>query len=203
MEAGIKILKNTIVGVDYGNKYAGTTVICYNDAHKVRFIAAPKNADADSFLISELNYIKPDLVMIDAPLSLPGVYWLGDSYSDFFFRKCDRDLKAMSPMFLGGLTARAMALRYRLNGISPLMYETYPRKLVDLLDLPLTIYKKKKGDLHQFAEHLADKLGIRINTSEISSWHHTDALLAFISGIRFLEDLQQVFGTPEEGIIIV
>lgn len=78
MKKAGEILKKTIVGIDYGSKYAGTTVMCYNSAHKVRFIESHKNTDADSFLQTELAFLKPDLIMIDAPLSLPGVYSLGN-----------------------------------------------------------------------------------------------------------------------------
>ena len=194
--AGIKI-----VGIDYGNKYAGTTVICYNSRQKIRFVQSSKNADADVFLMNELGYLHPDLVMIDAPLSLPGVYWLGGDYKDHFFRDCDRDVKAMSPMFLGGLTARAMSLSKRMNGTG--LIETYPRKLVDILNLPAHEYKQGNEYLESFTLELKRKSDLGINTAQITSWHHVDALLAFLSGVRYLEKNDRRFGNPEEGIIIV
>ena len=86
MNISANIAGKTIAGIDYGNKYAGTTVICYNSRNKINFIQSAKNADADAFLLNELAYIHPDLIMIDAPLSLPGVYWLGEQYKDHFFR---------------------------------------------------------------------------------------------------------------------
>jgi len=203
MEKAANILKKTIVGIDYGSKYAGTTVMCYNTAHNVRFITSSKNADADSFLLTELAYLHPDLIMIDAPLSLPGVFWLGNGYKDHFFRKCDKELKAMSPMFLGGRTARAMNLRKYINGTGNRMLETYPRKLVDILDLPTDFYKNSKSDLPIFLDHLVSRIGVRINTEQITTWHHLDALLAFISGIRYLEEQSQEFGVSEEGVVTV
>jgi predicted nuclease with RNAse H fold len=203
MQKAIDILKKTIVGIDYGSKYAGTTVICYNSAHQVRFIPSSKNVDADSFLLTELTFLDPDLVMIDAPLSLPGVFWLGNGYSDHFFRKCDKEVRAMSPMFLGGLTARAMSLKKCMNGMGNKMLETYPRRLVEELGLPRSNYKNKKGDLPVFVDHLVRKLGVRINSPQLISWHHVDALLAFLSGIRYLENRSSKYGLPEEGIIVV
>ena len=203
MNKAAEILKKTVVGIDYGSRYAGTTVMCYNSAHKVRFITSSKNADADSFLLTELAYLHPDLIMIDAPLSLPGVFWLGNGYKDHFFRKCDKELQAMSPMFLGGLTARAMNLRKYINGMGNRMLETYPRKLVELLELPLSNYKNKKGDLHIFVDHLIHTLGIRINVRQITTWHHLDALMAFLSGLRYLEKVSQEYGVSEEGTIVV
>jgi predicted nuclease with RNAse H fold len=198
-----KIVKKTIVGIDFGSKFAGTTVICYNRAHRVSLMESSKNSDADAFILRELEYLNPDLVMIDAPLSLPGIYWLGNGYSDHFFRICDRELRAMSPMFLGGLTARAMRLQRKLAKDSLQVLETYPRRLVELLDLPTTIYKNKEADIAPFVNILIEKLGVRINSSQITNWHHLDALLAFFSGIRYLEKKSRVYGISEEGIITV
>jgi predicted nuclease with RNAse H fold len=189
------------VGIDYGNKFAGTTVICYNSRHKIKFVQSSKNADADSFLLNELAYLHPDLIMIDAPLSLPGVYWLGSDYKDHFFRSCDLELKAMSPMFLGGLTARAISLIKKMNGTE--VKETYPRKLVDILQLPDAQYKHSKQDLGSFTEQLQTISGVIINEAQITSWHHVDAFLALLSGLRYLEEINQKYGIPEEGVIIV
>ncbi len=203
MKKSAEILRRTIVGIDYGNKYAGTTVICYNSANKVRFVESHKNSDADSFILSELAFIQPDIIMIDAPLSLPGVYWLGTGYNDHFFRKCDREMNAMSPMFLGGMTARAMGLKTRMNGMGSKLIETYPKMLVQLLNLPEGNYKKKNASPEDFVDYLIQPLGVRINKGQVSSWHHIDALLAFYSGIRHLEKRSLVFGAWEEGEVFV
>ena len=203
MDHKVDILNKTVVGIDYGSKYAGTTVICYNAAHKVHFLSSSKNSDADSFLLTELAYLDPDLIMIDAPLTLPGVFWLGNGYTDHFFRKCDRELRAMSPMFLGGLTARAMQLQKYMNGMGSRMLETYPRKLAEIFELPMSKYGKKKADLPVLVGSLVEKLGVSINSSQISSWHHFDALLAFLSGIRHLEEQSLRFGIEEEGLVTV
>ena len=201
MKKTANIAGKIIVGIDYGNKYAGTTVICYNSRHKIKFVQSSKNADADSFLLNELAYLHPDLIMLDAPLSLPGVYWLGSDYKDHFFRSCDHELKAMSPMFLGGLTARAISLIKKMNGTE--VKETYPRKLVDILHLPDAQYRHSKQDLGPFTEQLQTISGVQFNAAQISSWHHVDAFLAFLSGLRYLEKNNQEYGIPEEGVVIV
>jgi predicted nuclease with RNAse H fold len=189
------------VGIDYGNKYAGTTVICYNSKHEIKFVQSSKNSDADSFLLNELAYLHPDLIMIDAPLSLPGVYWLGNPYKDHFFRYCDRELKAMSPMFLGGITARAISLTKKMNGTE--IIETYPRKLIEILRLPYSQYKHSMKDLESFTEQLLASSGFKMKRTRITSWHHVDALLAFMSGLRYLNKSDQKYGIEEEGIIVV
>jgi len=201
MKKTANISGKTIVGIDYGNKYAGTTVICYNSRNEIKFVQSSKNADADAFLLNELAYLHPDLIMIDAPLSLPGVYWLGNAYKDHFFRSCDHELKAMSPMFLGGLTARAISLIKRMNGTE--VKETYPRKLVDILHLPHAQYKHSKQGLGAFADELRTISGAKFNEAQITSWHHVDAFLALLSGMRYLGKNDLKYGNPEEGLIIV
>jgi hypothetical protein len=83
------------------------------------------------------------------------------------------------------------------------MLETYPRKMAELLGLPMSMYKNQKGDLHHFVDHLTEKLGVRINVAQIATWHHLDALLAFLSGLRYLEHTNQEYGIEEEGLIYV
>jgi predicted nuclease with RNAse H fold len=104
-------------------------------------------------------------------------------------------------MFLGGLTARAISLIKKMNGTEVL--ETYPRKLVDILQLPDTKYKNSKQELGSFAAQIKRISGARFNEAQVTSWHHVDALLAFLSGVRYQEKNDQRYGFPEEGIIIV
>jgi len=203
MENASDILKKRIMGIDYGNKYSGTTVICYNSFYKVRFIESSKNTDADSFILTEARHVKPDLILIDAPLTLPGIYFRRNGYSDHFFRTCDRELKAMSPMFLGGLTARAIRLKRELNRYGIEVMETYPRKLVELIELPTDVYKQSVDDLGIFTNHLVEKLGITVNRALLTSWHRMDALLAFLSGLRHLEKKSKRYGKMDEGVVYV
>ena len=191
------------MGIDYGNRYSGTTVICYNSFHKVQFLESSKNSDADAFILNEALHLKPDLTMIDAPLSLPGIYVLGNGYKDRFFRVCDRELKAMSPMFIGGLMARAMSVKEEFMKRRMTVVETYPRKLVELMKLPLDLYKNSNKDLPLFIEFLKFAIGLNINTNQITSWHRLDALLAFLSGLRYFNNETKRFGKKEEGLVYV
>ena len=104
-------------------------------------------------------------------------------------------------MFLGGLTARAISLVKKMNGTE--VKETYPRKLVDILQLPVAQYKHDKQQLGSFADQLNTISDVKFNEAQITSWHHLDAFLALLSGLRYLEKTDQRFGIPEEGIIIV
>jgi len=119
------------MGIDYGAKKAGTTAICYQEGNRLFTSLSVKGADADDFCFQQIERLRPEFIMIDAPLSLPDAYFgKGD---DFFYRQCDRELNAMSPMFLGGLTARAMRLADQLKSRQMLVYETYPRALASEL----------------------------------------------------------------------
>jgi predicted nuclease with RNAse H fold len=197
------ILKQRIVGINYGCKFSGTTVICYNTFHEVRFILSSKNSDADAFILNEILHIDPDIVLIDAPLSLPGVYRHLNGYIDYFFRMCDREMKASSPMFAGGLTARAIGLKKLLNDFGFLVYETYPRKMVEIMSLPVQIYRQKNGDLDSMLDMFMSKASITLNKRVITTWHHFDSLLAFFSGLRYMSSQNKVFGKADEGLVYV
>ena len=191
-----------IIGVDYGSKLAGTTAICYFQNEGVQVCQSAKKQDADKFILQEVEKLNPEMIFLDAPLSLPGVYLYPNRYSDYFYREADRNLKAMSPMFLGGLTARAICLKRQLELRRIQVKEIYPAQLAKLLDLTQLGYKKEKTHitsvLNQFRQVLPFKLE---QTPE--NWHQIDAILAFYSGYRYLVDDYQSYGIQEEGIIIV
>ena len=88
-------------GIDYGSKLAGTTVITYDIDRVLYQLQSDKKSDADKFVLNHVTDLKPDAIYLDAPLSLPKAYF-GEG-DDFFYRKGDKELRAMSPMFLGGL----------------------------------------------------------------------------------------------------
>src|SRR5215212_2962102 len=99
-----------LAGVDYGSKLAGTTAIAVLEGNTITVHQSLKKQDADLFLTGLLKKYRPSVVGFDAPLSLPGVYRGMKDKNDYFYRTADRELTCMSPMFLGGLTARAIKL---------------------------------------------------------------------------------------------
>lgn len=193
-----------LAGIDYGSKLAGTTVLAYSlNGQEVHFLASGKGEDADAFLYRHLLDLRPQLVLIDAPLSLPGVYAKLPGYEDYFFRKADRELKAMSPMFLGGLTARAMQLKDRLSGEDIHCLEGYPAALAYQLGLVGKGYKKEKEHIYLFLRQLADKNHLKIEAESVVSWHAFDALLALLIAFRIENQAVMVWGGSEEGLIYV
>lgn len=182
------------VGIDFGAKNAGTTAICYEIENELQIHISKKNKNADHFIHEHLNFLHPEKVFIDAPLSLPLAYY-GKS-KDFFYRKVDKELQAMSPMFLGGLTARAMQLKANFPKIT--FFETYPKYLVKTLELQ-NYYKKNTV---VFTKELNSLVPFLIPKTELN-WHEIDAILAWFSGFRFSQKQVIVFGDESEGFVYI
>ncbi|WP_027000221.1 DUF429 domain-containing protein [Eisenibacter elegans] len=193
-----------LVGVDYGAKLAGTTALFYRlpDGQCCWELVAAKK-DADQWLLDRLHYLQPALVFIDAPLSLPKVYQrLGeaDATADFFYRVGDKALQAMSPMFLGGLTARAIRLRYALGEVCPLI-ETYPGAQAERLGLKPLGYKKSLDSMADVLKAI-QALYPELHWGNLpSTWHEVDALLAWLGAYHYQQGLAEIYGDPEEGAI--
>lgn len=189
---------NHFFGIDYGSKVAGTTSICrMNNDGKLDFATSVKGRDADLWIKKMIEAHTPEKVYIDAPLSLPGAYYGKDS--NYFYRQADRDLRAMSPMFLGGLTARAIKLRSELS--LPFL-EVYPAGLVDHLHLS-SHYDKKSNNITVFLDVLGKRVELPALTETPANWHEVDALLCWITGQRHSNHEAIAYGRPDEGQIWV
>lgn len=188
-------MNHYFVAIDYGAKLAGTTVVCFEENGKLYLQQSSKKQDADEWLRQIIEELNPVAVFMDAPLSLPGVYH--GHGNDFHYRACDRAVGAMSPMFLGGLTARAMQVRAVLSSIP--FYEIYPAQLVKTLFPGCVFYKK---ELTMFLEKMTKNLPLPF-AKKPENWHQVDAALAWLSGWRHSQGAAKVFGAPEEGLIWV
>ena len=189
------------VGVDFGARYAGTTAICYDEGDGLVIEQTSKKQDADKFVIDRIASLKDvSHVMFDAPLSLPKAYFgAGD---DFAYRKADRMLHAMSPMFLGGLTARAMRIQYQLSQIGVKCIEVYPAAFVARHQRLSALYNKKDITLiHDFLAQINAALTSKILTIP-NSWHMADALICYHIGQQYFEGNHHTAGDESEGIII-
>ena len=183
-----------IAGVDYGAKMSGNTVIAHFLNKQIHFSQVEKKKDADAWLTKELETLQTDLVYLDAPLSLPAAYFgTGESYH---YREADKITRAMSPMFLGGLTARAMSLKASLNNLK--FHEIYPAFFQSEL-IQSTHYKE---DIDLFIHDLA-KIESFTLEEQPTNWHQVDALMALLIGTRHQENRHRAIGNPTEGIIII
>lgn len=190
-------------GVDYGSKLAGTTAIAEYKNGKITLFQSTKGRDADAFLLERFNISTPSHIFIDAPLSLPKVYTKQkpNVKDDFFYRGADRELQCMSPLFLGGLTARAIRLKTQLEVKNGKVFETYPSALSKIINLDLTLYKKDPSYLGKATDILSKISGLELPSP--LNYHAFDALLALYSGWRFLKNTAEIYGNSDEGLIVV
>lgn len=179
------------IGLDFGARKAGTTAVCLWLGTEWGFYQSEKNKDADVFLTNLMETFQVQYVFIDAPLSLPAAYF--QRGTDFHYRQADRELQAMSPMFLGGLTARAISMQHQNPQIQ--FVETYPAGLVRQLSLQ-THYKKNNG---AFLNELSTYLPC--SNARPQTQHQTDALLAWLTGYRYFNNKAVVHGNASEGVI--
>lgn len=192
------------MGVDYGSKQAGTTAVAMLVKGQLQVWQSTKGQDADNWLSELTHELQPKVIYIDAPLTLPKVYTQGthSPTSDYFYRQADRELQAMSPMFIGGLTARAFKLRVQLAERGIGVIETYPSALARLILPQLSDYKKGPEALPAFAKALQDQLNFELKALP-ENWHQLDALLAWYSGYRHQEGQSVLYGDANEGRIII
>ncbi len=183
-------------GIDFGAKRSGKTVVCLRREGQWIIEQSKKDADADIFVEELIDQFDIKDIYIDAPLSLPAVYQSGQG-DDYFYRQADRQASAMSPMFLGGLTARAIRLKDAWARQGRQVFESYPAGLVREYQLG----KPYKKDIDQFLALLEPLLGMQM--PEVKNWHQADALLAWITGWRATRDNHICLGDPSEGIIYI
>ncbi len=192
------------LGVDYGSKLAGTTAAAMCVAGQLVIWQITPGQDADKWLMQLTQERQPRVLYLDAPLTLPKAYSQTPQVAsaDFFYRQADRELQAMSPMFIGGLTARAIKLRVQLaeNGIGVL--ETYPTALARLLFPQLDGYKKSFATLPKYTEALQSLVPFPM-TNIPDNWHQFDAVLAWLSGYRHAAGEAVLYGEATEGRVIV
>ncbi len=160
--------------------------------------------DADAWLLELILEHSPTIVYVDAPLTLPKVYSMEapTPEADFFYRQADREVQAMSPMFLGGLTARAIRMRTLLASKGTAMLETYPAQANKLLLPHVQGYKKDPAALPAYAEALQDLVNYPIENAP-QNWHQIDAILCWLSGYRHKLHNSKLYGDAREGRIIV
>lgn len=195
--------KTDHIGIDLGGKTTSNTVGCYTMGEKLLFThLPPKNQHQHLLKFCLLNSF--ETVFMDAPLSLPGIYSGKKGFHDFHHRKCDLELKAMSPMYLGGFTASAIELKAHMEGLHIKVWEVYPKALIQELGLQ-QLYSKKITPTKLAALLNALKphhMGFKLSKKP-ATIHELDAFLAWLSGHRFQQGIHQTKGDAKEGIILI
>lgn len=185
-------------GIDFGAKLSGKTAICYERDGFLRMMLSEKGEDADIFCSQTIELMKPDIIYLDAPLSLPEAYY--GKGNDFFYRQCDRELKAMSPMFLGGLTARAIRLANLWRSQNIQVFETYPKMVWE--ELSTTVSRVDLQQLIDIVTSYLDDYQLPMLQIQPKNYHEADSLLAWIGSFRHQTNRATIAGKADEGQII-
>ena len=157
---------------------------------------------SDKEIIQKIEEVNPEIIAIDAPLSLPKGRKSIEERTNVHLRGCDRELLRRGikffPITLGpmrALTKRGIKLKKLLEKKGFKTIEVYPGGAQDVLKIP----RKQRG-LDKLREGL-EKLGIKGLNKKMTD-HELDAVTCAIVGKLFLEGKAEILGDPEEGIIM-
>ncbi|MCL5280941.1 MAG: DUF429 domain-containing protein [Planctomycetes bacterium] len=186
-----------VVGVDLAGSPRRPTGVCVLRGVRAR----TRIAFADQEILDAIAQARPDLVPIDAPLSLPAGRTTIQDRSGPHFRECDAELRRRGirffPITLGPmrmLTERGLALKAQIEEMGYRVVECYPGGAQDLWGLP-----RQHRDLQGLRRGLA-ALGVR-GLTEALTGDELDAVTAAWVGRQFLLGRGEMFG-GERGILM-
>lgn len=155
----------------------------------------------DDQIISETVASNPEVVAVDAPLSLPLGRESLEVRSNIHLREADRELLRMKikffPISLGPmrlLADRGIRLKNKLEKMGLKVIETYPGGAQDILGIP----RKNKG-LEKLTEGLRNA-GVQ-GLKDGLSGDELDAVTCALVGIMYLQDRYLAIGNPAEGLM--
>ncbi|MEM5878919.1 MAG: DUF429 domain-containing protein [Candidatus Aenigmatarchaeota archaeon] len=190
-----------IVGIDLAGSEKQTTGFCFMDENlNCKTLAL----HSDKEIIEESLKRNPDIISIDAPLSLPKGRKTIEQKGPHL-RACDRELIKMKikffPITLGpmrSLTKRGMKLKKFFERKGYKVIESFPGAAQDILG----ISRKKKG-IEKLRKALI-KFGFRgdVEKEKITD-DELDAITSALIGKLFLENNYLAIGDPEEGLMIL
>lgn len=181
------------VGIDLAGvpwKQTGYAVLYPNLKTKTKVLSSNRK------IVHAVEVSKPDVVSIDAPLSMP---------LKGKMRICEKQLVKMGirvfPCLftqMAKLTARGIKLAKKLRKLGYVVIESYPGSAQDILGIP-----RKGKSLEALREGLI-QYGITgdINKLKITD-HELDAITSAIVGKLFLENKTVCIGKEEEGFMVI
>jgi predicted nuclease with RNAse H fold len=188
----------TVVGLDLAGVETRPTGFCL-----LRQMAAKTLLlYTDTQILSTVQESRPDVVAIDAPLTLPPGRKSIEERTGTHLRPCDEELLRRRikffPVTLGPmrkLTTRGMALKKTLQTLNLKVIEVYPGGAQDILHIP----RKQRG-LKLLKQGL-EKLGLD-GLTEKPSDHELDAATCAYIGKLYLEGKTCMYGTEDYAIIM-
>jgi predicted nuclease with RNAse H fold len=188
----------SIVGLDLAGVESRPTGFCILADMK----AETSLVYSDKEILVKIRESNPQVVAIDAPLSLPPERNSIEERTSIHLRESDRELLRRGirffPVTLGPmrkLTERGINLRRVLETENFIAMEVYPGGTQDVIGIP----RKQKG-LEKLKAGL-ENLGIKGLNSQMSD-HELDAVTCAYVGKLFLEGKAVIYGDPNQGIVM-
>ena len=197
MNTSSKARPLVIAGIDLAGSPARPTGVCILTGDRARTQLAYDDAE----VLDLIRAAGPELVPIDAPLSLPpGRREIGDRNGEHF-RPCDRELQRRKirffPITLGPmrmLTERGLRLKAEVEAAGLVPVECYPGGALDVWGLP-----RQQHDRDGLRRGLA-RLGARGLRASMSG-HELDAVAAALVGRDFFRGTAGMIG-GEGGMLL-
>ncbi len=195
-----------VVGIDLTGSERRATGWAYMEGTR----AETRLIRSDSEILEEIRSVKPDLVSIDSPLSLPHgrLHVRDDDPSRARFgimRECERILKRRGinvyPCLIPsmqGLTARGIRIAERVRSVGIPVIESYPGAAQDIMNIP-----RKRASLVQLKEGLR-RFGVTGDLiSKDVSHDEVDAVTSAVVGLFFWSGKYEALGNEQEDYLIV
>ena len=191
-----------MVGLDLAGSPNRATGCCvFRGPH---FLRASVLRD-DASIEAAVRVADPDLVVIDAPLSLPRGRKTIEDRAGPHFRECDRELRRLGirffPLTLGPmpmLTVRGMRLRARFEAAGLRVLEGYPGGAQDLLRIP----RKQAGVTALQAALRRRGLGGDLKARALTHDELDAVTLAWV-GQLYRKGHAMLIGDPSEGVMLL
>ncbi|MCI4372390.1 MAG: DUF429 domain-containing protein [Thermoplasmata archaeon] len=191
-----------VVGLDLAGSPHRTTGFCYlGRGPNVR--VAPLHTDEE--ILEATRSARPDVVSIDAPLSLPHGRRTIEDRSGPHLRSADRELIRLGirffPITLGPmrmLTTRGLRLKDELESDGYRTIESYPGAAQDLLGIP-----RKQAGTEPLRRGLL-RLGLKGDLARKDLTHdELDGVTCALVGRAYLRGDFLAIGDPTEGLMIL
>lgn len=188
----------TVVGLDLAGVETRPTGFCLLR----QMTAEARLLYTDSQILDAIIESTPDIVAVDAPLTLPPGRKSIEERTGNHLRPCDEELLRRRirffPVTLGPmrkLTVRGMALKTAIQAMNLKVIEVYPGGAQDVLHIP------RKQQSLRFLKRGLEKLGLK-GLADNSSDHELDAATCAYVGKLFLEGNACTYGTEDYAIIM-
>jgi predicted nuclease with RNAse H fold len=156
----------------------------------------------DEEIVKKTEEVQPEIIAIDAPLSLPTGRTSVEQRTNVHLRECDKELLRKGikffPVTLGPmrkLTTRGIALKKVFERRNLKVIEVYPGGAQDILAIP-----RKQQGIAQLRKGL-EASGIR-GLNERMNDHELDAVTCALVGKLFLEGKAVTYGTREQAMVM-